>query len=130
VSSADRVVSPRSAEEIRRSEDEKQRLLDAWTKSGLSAHAFERREGLNKSCLWRWKRTVSEQAASREVKPRPAITFAPVHVAKPATPITVRSERVQAEVLLGRELRVRVFEGADVVQVGRFIQALAGGAAC
>ena len=40
------------------------------------------------------------------------------------------SERVQAEVLLGRELRVRVFAGADIVQVSRLIQALAGGAAC
>ncbi|HEX5660101.1 MAG TPA: hypothetical protein VFX59_23055 [Polyangiales bacterium] len=51
-------------------------------------------------------------------------------MAKSAPPITVTSERVQAEVLLGRELRVRVFEGADVVQVGRLIQVLAGGAAC
>jgi transposase-like protein len=115
---------------VRRSDDEKQRLLDAWTKSGLSAHAFERREGLKKSCLWRWKRTVGEQAVSSEAKPRPAITFAPVHVAKSSPPITVVSERVQAEVLLGRELRVRVFEGADVVQVSRLIQVLAGGAAC
>jgi transposase-like protein len=115
---------------VRRSDDEKQRLLDAWKKSGLSARAFESREGIRKSCLWRWKRTADERAASREAKPRPAITFAPVHVAKSSAPITVVSERVQAEVLLGRELRVRVFEGADVVQVGRLIQALAGGAAC
>jgi transposase-like protein len=115
---------------VRRSDDEKLRLLEAWRKSGLSAHAFERREGLKKSCLWRWKRTVGEQAVSSEAKPRPAITFAPVHVAKSSPPITVVSERVQAEVLLGRELRVRVFEGADVMQVGRLIQAIAGGAPC
>jgi transposase-like protein len=115
---------------LRRSEDEKQRLLDAWKKSGLSARAFESREGLKKSCLWRWKRSAGEHAALREAKPRPAITFAPVHVAKSAPPITVTSERVHAEVVLGRELRVRVFEGADIVQVGRLIQALAGGAPC
>jgi transposase len=114
----------------RRSEDEKRRLLDAWKKSGLSARAFESREGLKPSCLWRWKRADGERSVSREVKARPAITFAPVHVAKSAPPITVTSERVQAEVLLGRELRVRVFEGADIVQVGRLIQVLAGGAAC
>jgi hypothetical protein len=66
---------------VRRSDDEKQRLLDSWMKSGLSARAFESREGLKKSCLWRWKWAVGEQAVSREAKPRPAITFAPVHVA-------------------------------------------------
>jgi transposase len=115
---------------VRRDDDEKQRLLDAWMKSGLSARAFGSREGVKPSCLWRWKRAVGEQPVSREAKPRPAITFAPVHVAKSVPPITVTSERVQAEVLLGRELRVRVFEGADIVQVGRLIQALAGGAPC
>lgn len=115
---------------VRRDDDEKGRLLEAWKKSGLSARAFGSREGVKPSCLWRWRRSVGEQAVSREAKLRPAITFAPVHVAKSATPITVTSERVQAEVLLGRELRVRVFEGADVVQVGRLIQVLAGGDAC
>lgn len=115
---------------VRRDDDEKQRLLDAWKKSGLSARAFESREGLKKSCLWRWKRSVGEHTAVREAKPRPAIMFAPVHVAKPVAPCTVTSERVHAEVVLGRDLRVRVFEGADVVQVGRLIHALAGGAAC
>jgi transposase-like protein len=115
---------------VRRDDDEKQRLLDAWKKSGLSAHAFENREGLKKSCLWRWRRAVGEHTVSREAKARPAITFAPVHVAKSAPPIAVTSERVHAEVVLGRDLRVRVFEGADVVQVGRLIHVLAGGAAC
>jgi hypothetical protein len=115
---------------VRRDDDEKQRLLDAWKKSGLSARAFGSRENVKPSCLWRWKRGGGEHVAPREVKLRPAITFAPVHVAKSVPPMTVTSERVQVEVLLGRELRVRVFEGADVVQVGRLIQALAGGAAC
>jgi transposase-like protein len=115
---------------VRRDDDEKQRLLDAWKKSGLSARAFENREGLKKSCLWRWKRAVGEHAVSREAKSRPAITFSPVHVSKSVPPIAVTSDRVHAEVVLGRELRVRVFEGADVVQVGRLIHALAGGAAC
>lgn len=114
---------------VRRNEDEKRRLLDAWKKSGLSARAFESREGLKKSCLWRWKRTVGVQTV-RDAKPRPAITFAPVHVAKSASSVTVTSERVHAEVLLGRDLRVRVFEGADVVQVSRLIHALARGASC
>lgn len=113
---------------LRRSDEEKLKLLDAWKKSGLSARAFENREGLKKSCLWRWKQTVGERSSSADAKPRPAISFAPVHVAESAQTITLTSERVQAEVLLGRELRVRVFEGADVLQVGRLIHALAGGA--
>jgi transposase len=114
----------------RRSDDEKRRLLDAWKKSGLSARAFGSREGVKPSCLWRWKRGVAENAASREAKPRRSITFAPVHVTKSAPASSVVSERVQAEVVLGGELRVRVFEGADIAQVGRLIHALAGGAAC
>lgn len=115
---------------VRRGEDEKRRLLDAWKKSGLSARAFENREGLKASCLWRWRRTIGEHAVVREAKPRPAITFAPVHVAQSAPSVAVRSDRVHAEVVLGRELRVRVFDGADVVQVGRLIQVLVGGAPC
>ena len=114
---------------VRRSDDEKRILLDAWKKSGLSARAFGSREGVEASYLWRWKRLLGEQVASREMKARGAITFAPVHVAK-SQASSPTSERVQAEVLLGHELRVRVFEGADVVQVSRLIQALAGGAGC
>ena len=113
---------------LRRSDDEKLRLLESWRKSGLSARAFEIREGLKKSCLWRWKQTVGDPSASEGARPRPAISFAPVHVADSAPMISLTSERVHAEVLLGRELRVRVFEGADVVQIGRLIHALAGGA--
>jgi transposase-like protein len=113
---------------VRRSDDEKRRLLDAWKKSGLSARAFGSREGVAASYLWRWRRLLGEQVALREVKPGGAITFAPVHVAKSRSSMT--PERVQAEVVVGRELRVRVFEGADIVQVSRLIQALAGGAAC
>ena len=112
----------------RRSDDEKRRLLDAWKRSGQSARVFGSREGVRPSCLWRWKRAVAD--ASREGKPRRAITFAPVHVTKSAPPIAVTSERVHAEVVLGRDLRVRVFDGADVVEVGRLIHALAGGVAC
>jgi hypothetical protein len=84
-------------------------------KSGLSARVFGSREGVKPSCLWRWKRSGGEHVASREAKPRPAITFAPVHVTKPAPAITVTAEFVQAEVLLGREPRVRVFPSADVI---------------
>jgi hypothetical protein len=113
---------------LRRSDEEKLKLLDAWRKSGLSARAFENREGLKKSCLWRWKQAVGQRPSSADAKSRPAISFAPVHVAESAPTITLTSERVQAEVLLGRELRVRVFEGADAVQVVRLIHALAGGA--
>ena len=112
------------------SEDEKRELLDGWRKSGLSAREFSSRTGLKPSCLWRWKRAAREQVASREVKPQRSITFAPVHVTKSEQSLPITSERVQAEVLLGRELRVRVFEGADVVQVSELIRALAGDATC
>jgi transposase len=113
----------------RRSEDEKRALLDGWAKSGLSARAFSSLEGVKPSCLWRWKREI-KLAGRKDEKSRPAITFAPVHVTKPGPASVLRSERVQVEVVLGRELIVRVFDGADAVQVGRLIQALAGGDAC
>lgn len=115
---------------VHRSDSEKRKYLDAWKTSGLSANAFENREGLKKSSLWRWKQAVSDRVSRPEAKPQPSITFAPVHVAQSAPPISVASERVQAEVVLGRELRVRVFEGADAVQVAQLIHALTGGAAC
>jgi len=115
---------------VHRSDSEKRKYLDAWKTSGLSANAFENREGLKKSSLWRWKQAVSDHASRPAAKPQPSITFAPVHVAKSAPPISVASERVQAEVVLGRELRVRVFEGADAVQAARLIHALTGGTAC
>jgi hypothetical protein len=89
---------------------------------------FGSREGVQPSYLWRWKRAAAERVVSREVEPRRSITFAPVHVA--TSPPSVTSERVQAEVVVGRELRVRVFEGADVVQISQLIHALAAGAAC
>ena len=115
---------------VYRSDDEKRELLAEWKKSGVSAREFSSRTGIKPSCLWRWKRAAREHVTSTEVRPQRPITFAPVHVTKSAPSMSAASGRVQAEVLLGRELRVRVFEGADVVQVGRLIQALAGGAAC
>ena len=114
----------------RRGEDEKRALLDGWAKSGLSARAFGIREGVKPSCLWRWKREIRERAGTTDERSRPAITFASVHVTKPEPTSIVRSERVQVEVVLGRELIVRVFDGADALQVGRLIQALAVGNAC
>jgi hypothetical protein len=115
---------------IRRSEDEKCRLLDSWKKSGVSARAFGIREGVRPTCLWRWKRAAAESALAREAKPQQSISFAPVHVTKSAPPSLTKFERVQAEVVLGRDLSVRVFEGADVSQVCRLIHALTKGAAC
>ena len=115
---------------VYRSEDEKRELLDGWRKSGLSAREFSSRTGIKPSCLWRWKRAAREQVTSTEVKRELPITFAPVHVTNSTPSTATGSGRVQAEVLLGRELRVRVFEGADVVQVSLLIQALAGGATC
>lgn len=123
-------MQPDKPKRVHRGEDEKRKLLEAWKKSGLSARAFGTREGVKPTCLWRWKRAVSENAGAREVKPRRSITFAPVHVTKSAPAPSVTSERVQAEVVIGRELRVRVFDGADLAQVSRLVHALAGGAAC
>jgi transposase-like protein len=102
-------------------------LLEAWERSGLSAVEFSQKEGVKKSCLWRWKRA---QATPRQVpvtKRKASITFAPVQLRK-AEPEGRRSgSGVLLEVLVGRELCVRVYAGADVTEACRFVHALSRG---
>lgn len=112
----------------RRSTEEKQALIAAWRASGLSARAFEEREGVRTSCLWRWKKALSEAKAAPRA--RPSVTFAPVHVVKDAESKAASSERVIAEVALGHDIRLRVVDGADVEQVARLVRALGGGVTC
>lgn len=119
---------------VLRSADEKRALLAAWDSSGLSAHAFAKREGVRSSCLWRWRReskTGDLEPRKTGPKPRPAITFAPVHISKPSPrTVVVGAERAIAEVVLGGDVRVRVLEGADMSQVSLLVRALAGGGSC
>lgn len=112
----------------RRSAEEKQSLLHAWRTSGLSAREFSRREGLQKTSLWRWSREPG-LVASEGRKPKVSITFAPVHVASMASKPIAVVERVVAEVLV-RDVRVRVLDGADAAQVAGLVKALAGGSTC
>ena len=112
----------------RRSPEEKDALLKAWRTSGLSAREFSRREGLQKTSLWRWSREP-RQAAPEARKPKASITFAPVHVANAASKPVTSAERVLAEVLV-RDLRVRVLAGAYAAQVANLVKALSGGIAC
>lgn len=79
--------------------------------------------------LGRWKRRGEAEAALAKPELRPSISFAPVHIAK-AQVKTVVVERMLAEVVLGRDVRVRVLDGADVEQVTLLVRALAGGLAC
>lgn len=120
----DKAVSRRR----RRSAAEKESLLKAWRSSGLSAREFSRREGLQKTSLWRWSREPGLAVAEGR-KPKALITFAPVHVANAASRPVVLAERVVAEVLV-RDLRVRVLAGADAAQVADLVKALSGGSAC
>jgi transposase-like protein len=112
----------------RRSTDEKASLLDAWRRSGLSAREFSRREGLQKTSLWRWSRELGQVAAELR-KPKDLIAFAPVHVANAAPKPVASAERVVAEVLV-RDVRIRVLAGADAVQVADLVKALTGGRSC
>ena len=118
---------------VHRSADEKEALLSAWEASGLSAREFAKREGVRTSCLWRWRRAGSS-AASRArkapAKSQPAMTFAPVHIMKAAPQAEHDSERVIAEVVLSRDVCIRVLNGADMGQVALLLRALAGGVAC
>jgi transposase-like protein len=74
------------------SAEEKEALLNAWRASGLSAREFSRREGLQKTSLWRWSRE-RRQAVSAARKQKASITFAPVHVANSAYALREAVER-------------------------------------
>lgn len=115
---------------VQRSVEEKASLVSEWELGGLSAQAFERQRGLSKNSLWRWKRDGMRARRDAPATSRPAITFAPVHIAKTAATAVINAERVMAEVVLGREVRVRVLDGADVRQVSLLVRALMGGTAC
>jgi hypothetical protein len=115
---------------VKRSAEEKAAFVSEWERGELSAQAFERQRGLSRNSLWRWKRDAS--LARRDAVPagRAAITFAPVHITKPQTSAAVNAEHAIAEVVLGREVRVRVLEGADARQVSLLVRALMGGSTC
>ena len=114
---------------MRRSAEERQALVAAWQSSGLSASAFERREGLTPWSLARWKRRAEAKASQAKLESRPSISFAPVHITKSETK-TVLVERMLAEVVIGRDVRVRIVDGADLEQVTLLVRALAGGLVC
>ena len=103
-------------------------MLQAWRASGLSAREFSRREGLQKTSLWRWSREPRPSAPDAR-KSKASITFAPVHVANAMSKPATSTERVVAEVLV-RDVRVRVLAGADAAQVADLVKALSGGGAC
>ena len=114
---------------VRRSAEEQQALVAAWKSSGLSASAFGRREGLAPSVLLRWRRQAESKTAQPKSEARASISFAPVHITKSQAK-TVVLEHMIAEVLIGRDVRVRVLDGADMGQVTALVRALAGGLAC
>lgn len=114
---------------VRRSAEDQQALVAAWKSSGLSMSVFGRREGVAPSLLARWKRQAESQTPPPKSEARASISFAPVHITKSQAK-TVVLERVVAEVLIGRDVRVRVLDGADMEQVTGLVRALAGGLAC
>jgi transposase-like protein len=112
----------------RRSVEEKRSLLEAWRASGLSAREFSRREGIQKTCLWRWSREP-RLTESSPAQPKTSITFAPVHVASERRKGVSTEERVMAEVVV-QGVRVRVLDGAEASQIVTLVKALTGGLAC
>lgn len=115
---------------VHRSAEEKAALVAEWEGGGLSVHAFEQQRGLPRNSLWRWKRDAVRARRGGSATGRASITFAPVHIAKAESTAVMNAERVIAEVVLGREVRVRVLEDADARQVSLLVRALMGGSAC
>jgi len=111
------------------SADEKRALLDAWQASGLSVWEFSRQKGLQKTCLWRWIRERGLNKSTTGSRPKTSVTFAPVHVRSVTDKSPSSTDRVVAEVMV-RDVRLRVIDGADAVQIARLVKALTGGPAC
>jgi hypothetical protein len=114
---------------VSRPAEEKAALLKEWAKSGLSAQAFERKHGLSRSSLWRFRSALEgceTRLKSPELSP---LSFAAVRV-KDATEGAPISERACAEIRVGEEVRIRLFEGFDVSLVTKLVHTLLGSASC
>lgn len=89
--------------------------LDAFRRSGLTASAFARQQGVSVHRLQYWRKRLDAS---------PPITFVPVPLPKLAAATSRGLEIVIGEAVL------RVPEGSDVEHVARLVAALAGRRPC
>ena len=87
---------------MRTSRDERLALVAEQESSGLTATAFCRERGIGYQNFLRWKRTL----ADRRLPDAPAFVELAV---EPATPLPGPARAVVAELVLGADLVLRVF---------------------
>lgn len=114
----------------RTTEQEWQRRVSIWTKSGLSAKAFAEQSGVKASTLayWRWRlrrkaRSSAEiDAAQRPVRSRRAAAGAPLSFIEIES--SDAAETALFEIVLGGERRIRVPSNFDEGTLRRLVSAL------
>jgi transposase-like protein len=125
------------------SKDERQQLVAAWHKSGLSADAFSHQVGLCRSNLWRWSRAATDngsargRVAGRRVQNTAATPFVELQVSRaarteqPATSARTASAHAPAFEIEGPfGFRVRIYAGADSETLRQLFELLPGAARC
>jgi transposase-like protein len=124
------------------SEQERQQLVAAWRKSGLSADEFSQKAGLGRSNLWRWSRaqrdtdTPRRRDNERRQEAAKASSFIELqvgHAARIERPAAAMRTSVQTpvfEVEAPFGLRVRVYAGADAETLRHLFDLLPGAARC
>jgi len=93
----------------RRTTEERRRIVEHWQRSGLSAAAFARANGLAVSTLDRWRAMVAKS-------PAPNVSFVRLEVARPVAPLVVEVGGA----------RIRLERGFDAGLLREVLAALAG----
>lgn len=107
-------ASPRSRS-ARTDASHRTQLLATFDRSGLSAAAFARQQGLNYTTFCGWR--------SQRAKTQPMPAFVQVEVAAPAPPVELVIE-------VGPHTRLRVHSEGQIVLVARLLRSLNTPAAC
>jgi transposase-like protein len=124
------------------SEQERQQLLAAWRKSGLSADEFSQKAGLCRSNLWRWSRAQQDASTphgrdnERRREATKAASFIELQVGhgarieRPASAERTSAQTPVFEVEAPFGLRVRVYAGADAETLRQLFELLPGATRC
>ena len=104
----------------RRSDSDRRRILREWARSGLSSHDFAVARGVSPATLYKWKR---ELGAAPRASARRFVEVVPM----PSTSVDEQGPGDRAEsgieLLVGRDLRVRLARDFDPETLRRAIEA-------
>ena len=103
---------------------DRRRILDRWDRSGLSAAAFAPSAGLSPWTLYAWRRRERELGG----RPTPCTAIVPafVEISTAAEHASNREDCTarRIEILLPRDIVIRVEPGVDPAELRRIVDAL------